>query len=174
MVPTPRAAVFKRCDANITARKGTTNCAFASNVFYEYWLGGEPNAVRAYSPLTSRYFNLRCAAANGSVVCRTRHRGVVRFPQAAVDDYSRGQALMYARSHDVGPDPAGAESAPVPPPSSDQPPSSPDTPTAGFCSTHDCIPNFDEGNGSIVQCADGMWSQSGGIQGACSGHGGER
>jgi hypothetical protein len=41
-----------------------------------------------------------------------------------------------------------------------------------FCDTHDCIPNFDNGNGSIVQCADGTYSHSGGIQGACSHHGG--
>lgn len=44
---------------------------------------------------------------------------------------------------------------------------------SGFCAKHDCIDNFDEGNGSIVQCEDGMWSHSGGLQGACSGHGGE-
>jgi hypothetical protein len=43
----------------------------------------------------------------------------------------------------------------------------------GFCDTHACIDNFDNGNGYIVQCADGMWSHSGGIQGACSWHGGE-
>jgi hypothetical protein len=43
----------------------------------------------------------------------------------------------------------------------------------GFCVTHRCIDNFDEGRGSIVQCADGMWSHSGGLQGACSWHGGE-
>jgi hypothetical protein len=42
-----------------------------------------------------------------------------------------------------------------------------------FCSTHECIPNFDNGNGYIVQCADGEWSHSGGLQGACSYHGGE-
>ena len=42
-----------------------------------------------------------------------------------------------------------------------------------FCSTHDCIPSFDEGHGSIVQCADGEWSHSGGRPGACSRHGGE-
>jgi hypothetical protein len=41
-----------------------------------------------------------------------------------------------------------------------------------FCDTHDCIPNFDNGNGSVVQCADGAYSHSGGIQGACSHHGG--
>jgi hypothetical protein len=44
---------------------------------------------------------------------------------------------------------------------------------ADFCATHECIANFYNGNGYIVQCADGMWSHSGGIQGACSYHGGE-
>jgi hypothetical protein len=48
-------------------------------------------------------------------------------------------------------------------------PSSSDT---GFCDTHDCIDNFENGTGYIVQCADGMWSQSGGRPGACSWHGG--
>jgi hypothetical protein len=43
---------------------------------------------------------------------------------------------------------------------------------AEFCATHDCIDNFEEGRGYAVQCADGSWSQSGGIQGACSHHGG--
>jgi len=43
-----------------------------------------------------------------------------------------------------------------------------------FCDAHDCIPNFDNGNGYLVQCEDGSWSHSGGIQGACSWHGGVR
>jgi hypothetical protein len=43
----------------------------------------------------------------------------------------------------------------------------------GFCASHDCIPNFSNGHGFIVQCADGKWSHSGGLQGACSYHGGE-
>jgi hypothetical protein len=42
-----------------------------------------------------------------------------------------------------------------------------------FCSTHTCIPNFPNGTGYIVQCADGEWSHSGGRSGACSDHGGE-
>jgi hypothetical protein len=42
-----------------------------------------------------------------------------------------------------------------------------------FCSTHACIPNFPFGHGTIVQCADGEWSHSGGLSGACSDHGGE-
>jgi hypothetical protein len=36
-----------------------------------------------------------------------------------------------------------------------------------------CIPNFPNGTGTIVQCADGTYSHSGGRQGACSHHGGE-
>ena len=34
------------------------------------------------------------------------------------------------------------------------------------------IPYYDEGRGYRVRCADGTYSQSGGIQGACSHHGG--
>jgi hypothetical protein len=42
-----------------------------------------------------------------------------------------------------------------------------------FCSSHSCIPNFPNGNGSVVQCVDGEWSHSGGLSGGCSDHGGE-
>jgi hypothetical protein len=47
-------------------------------------------------------------------------------------------------------------------------------PDYNFCLTHACIANFWEGNGSVVQCADGMWSHSAGLPGVCSRHGGER
>jgi len=43
---------------------------------------------------------------------------------------------------------------------------------AQFCTTHSCIPAFPNGNGTIVQCVDGQWGHSGGLSGACSGHGG--
>ena len=46
-------------------------------------------------------------------------------------------------------------------------------PPSDFCDTHQCIGNFDNGTGYAEQCVDGMWSMSGGIQGACSDHGGE-
>jgi hypothetical protein len=42
--------------------------------------------------------------------------------------------------------------------------------SASFCTTHRCIPSFYEGTGTIVQCADGEWSHSGGRPGVCSGH----
>jgi hypothetical protein len=44
---------------------------------------------------------------------------------------------------------------------------------AQFCSTHQCIANFSNGRGAVVECKDGEWSHSGGISGACSSHGGE-
>jgi hypothetical protein len=53
--------------------------------------------------------------------------------------------------------------------------SSPATTTTAdddFCATHVCIPNYDNGTGSTVQCSDGSYSHSGGRQGACSHHGG--
>lgn len=48
----------------------------------------------------------------------------------------------------------------------------PPTTESAFCDSHACIANFDNGIGAIVQCADGMWSHSGGRPGACSYHGG--
>jgi hypothetical protein len=67
---------------------------------------------------------------------------------------------------DLGGDPSDL------PPDASVPDYTPPDDSADFCDTHDCIPNFDNGNGSIVQCSDGERSQSGGIQGACSQHGG--
>jgi hypothetical protein len=46
-------------------------------------------------------------------------------------------------------------------------------PDYNFCLTHACVANFWRGTGSIVQCADGFWSHSGGLPGACSYHGGK-
>jgi hypothetical protein len=45
-------------------------------------------------------------------------------------------------------------------------------PPGAFCSYFDCIANFWNGNGYVVECADDRYSKSGGIQGACSQHGG--
>src|SRR3954471_16321052 len=46
------------------------------------------------------------------------------------------------------------------------------SPRAKFCETHECIGDWENANGTRVQCADGAWSFSGGISGACSHHGG--
>lgn len=49
-------------------------------------------------------------------------------------------------------------------------------PPSGFCNYFACIPTFygsdDPGDGYIVECNDGSYSQSGGESGACSHHGG--
>jgi len=49
-------------------------------------------------------------------------------------------------------------------------------PPNGFCNYFNCIPTFygsdDPGDGYIVECNDGAYSQSGGESGACSYHGG--
>jgi hypothetical protein len=48
------------------------------------------------------------------------------------------------------------------------------TPPAGFCSYFTCISSFGNGSGYIVQCQDDMFSKSGGKQGSCSRHGGDK
>lgn len=170
-------AGFTRCDTNITAKKHTTTCAFAQNVFYAYWQDGGTPSIRAYSPATDVTYRLRCEETTGQVVCSAGDGAVVKFSIDAVDRYTSAQARAYASSRDLGPtatpttrvpetavpDPAPAV-APPPPPVA--------TGTGDFCSTHDCIPNYDNGNGTTVQCSDGTFSHSGGIQGACSHHGG--
>ncbi len=50
-------------------------------------------------------------------------------------------------------------------------------PPDGFCNYFACIATFyaadDPGDGYIIECVDGTYSQSGGESGACSHHGGE-
>jgi len=165
---------FVRCDANIEIKQSTTTCPFGSNVFYEYWRSGQKHVVRAYSAAVERVFTTRCAVQTADIRCSTTDGGVVRFSQAAIDRYSTSQADSYAANHDLGPDSTTPDASTLD--SSASPDSSagsvPDS--ADFCATHNCIPNYENGNGSTVQCADGSYSHSGGIQGACSHHGGVR
>lgn len=46
------------------------------------------------------------------------------------------------------------------------------SPPWDFCTFTPCIASFWNGRGYVVQCGDGLYSKSGGIQGACSSHGG--
>lgn len=48
------------------------------------------------------------------------------------------------------------------------------SPPSDFCSYFACIGNFWNGRGHVIQCRDEMYSKSGGIQGSCSYHGGNR
>jgi hypothetical protein len=45
-------------------------------------------------------------------------------------------------------------------------------PPSTFCSYFDCIGNFWNGRGYVMQCRDATFSKSGGISGSCSQHGG--
>ncbi len=44
---------------------------------------------------------------------------------------------------------------------------------SGVCSYFNCIDNFYNGHGYMIECSDGTYSMSGGIQGRCSHHGGD-
>jgi hypothetical protein len=47
------------------------------------------------------------------------------------------------------------------------------SPPANFCSAFACIASFwNQTNGYVVQCRDGLFSHSGGVRGSCSSHGG--
>ncbi len=47
-------------------------------------------------------------------------------------------------------------------------------PKPDTCRYFDCIPYFSEGKGYMIQCSDDTFSMSGGRQGSCSHHGGNR
>jgi hypothetical protein len=167
---------FTRCDTNITAKTGTTTCPFAQNVFYAYWQDSSAS-IQAYSPATGVTYRLRCAATVGRVICRAGDGAVVKFSAASIDRYTLANARAYAGSHDLGPASTPTKRTRETAPSDLPPAVAPPSPAAGtgtddFCATHDCIPNYPDGNGSTVQCSDGSFSHSGGIQGACSHHGG--
>jgi hypothetical protein len=48
------------------------------------------------------------------------------------------------------------------------------TPPSSFCNVFSCITSFGNGRGYVEQCVDGKFSKSGGIQGSCSQHGGNK
>ena len=174
-----RAPVHTQCDANIRVRTATTTCPFAENVFVAFWTNQTYDGVRlsAYSPAAGHEFDLECTPGEGAVVCTAGDGGEVTFSQTAVDAYTLSQAKRYVASHDVG---ARAFPWTGSHPTSNAPPSSPPSTQAPAPSAPDTsstpaggnIPNYENGNGYRVQCTDGTYSHSGGIQGACSHHGG--
>ena len=46
------------------------------------------------------------------------------------------------------------------------------SPPSAFCHYFPCVNDFPNGRGYVVECQDGLYSQSGGIRSACSSHGG--
>jgi hypothetical protein len=108
------ASAMRSCDANITAKRATTSCRFAENVFYGFWKASDQgdDGFAAYSPVTKRSYPLSCVSGT-IVVCRAGDGGEVHFPMAAIRAYTAENAAHYAATHDAGPsNPPGQESAP--------------------------------------------------------------
>ena len=109
--------------------------------------GGSPAYDRSYD------------AAEG---CRNQSGGACPGYRASSTGGYRGG---YGLNHRSGPEPTSPQNSGG---SSSRSPQN----SASFCTTHQCISSFDRGTGTIVQCADGEWSHSGGRPGVCSRHGG--
>jgi len=175
----PVSSALQACDPNITVRTASTTCPFAENVFYAFYTEGvsfqAQNAVHAYSAAAAQDYAVACATDDAeNVTCVAGDGGEVHFNLAAIRAYDDRQAARYAASHDLGPDhgmdPNNVEGSSG---GGTQAQPSDTAPTDSGPTPANEIPNYDDGNGYPVQCVDGMWSQSGGIEGACSGHGGE-
>ena len=149
-------SAFSSCRGHVQVGP-STSCAFGNNVFYKYFESQPERAFSVYSPTTGVVYDVSCTGGS-TILCTGGQGASVRFPMSAVEIYTDGAAAAYASSHDLGPD---------------EPTAATPAAEAPFCSTHDCIDNFDNGTGYIVQCVDGEWSHSGGRPGACSYHGGE-
>jgi len=186
----PNESPQRNCDTNIVANSHTS-CGLAENAFYEYYetrsVGYKKSAsIGVHSPRTGGDYELGCEQREGLVACissPTSDGIFVDFPVAAVENYTEAQAEAYAASRDVG-----HPKAPYKPPSEPSPaPSASPSPNAGedevgsyshatdetFCEEHECIGDFEGEEGYVVECVDGSYSHAGGIQGACSDHGGE-
>jgi hypothetical protein len=184
----------RNCDTNIVANSAAS-CAFAENVFYEYYESAQEAAhggsVNVHSPATGKEYSVFCSLREGLIACTGEPAATgiyVSFPARAISEYTPAQATAYAASRDVGhPATVAPTSVPEEEPESEpedesEPESNGESEGPGslshaedstFCSSHECIANFPNGNGTVVECSDGTWSHSGGLSGACSDHGGE-
>jgi hypothetical protein len=172
------APLWVQCDPNIEALAETTTCPFAQNAFWTYWTAHRADSFDVWSPASQSSFTTGCSSDGVQVVCTAADGGKVRFPDSAVDAYSQDQADAYAADHDLGPDPYEGLPHGEPPPSAPEPVPLPDEDAPGYeyhepaPEPGENIPNYENGRGYRVQCEDGTYSQSGGIQGACLWHGG--
>lgn len=131
-----------------------TSCPFARNVKAAY--DANPGStVQASSPVTGLVYTMTCSQAGSTVTCTGGHNARLSFLSAAGNG-------------------TGTVSSTTTPVAVEGPESPSHATDAQFCKMYSCIPNFSNGNGTIVQCRDGQWSHSGGLSGACSDHGGEK
>jgi hypothetical protein len=193
----PNESPQRNCDTNVVVNS-QTSCALAENAFYELYesrnVQEKYRSVMVYSPATHKNYELGCDHSGLLVACTSSPLSqsiYISFPQAAIDVYTETQAAAYARTRDIG-HPGitaamqterteAAESGPRHEPESvpeaeREPEEAPDNHSEdeSFCSTHACIGEYEKEPGTVVECADGTYSHAGGIQGACSHHGGER
>lgn len=95
---------LKQC-GNLEASKGSITCAFAQNVFYEYWTATDgaaehDDAIEAYSPALEEWLELSCTDGD-PVACTTDVGGEVRMPRSALEEYTQEAAEAYAADHTV-------------------------------------------------------------------------
>lgn len=151
-------SLFTACDPNIKVKTSTTSCAFAQNVFYQYYVSGFADDVRAYSPPRHKTFQVQCGVEFGHVRCATYVGGVVKFPKSAARAYTDTQAAAYAAGHYAGPKPSTSSAPSTPPTQKYVPPAEeyvapPATePDNGRCDANysGCVP----AGGGDVNCGD--------------------
>lgn len=131
------------CGEGVTAGPNTS-CEFALNVRSAY--SGQSTTVHAYSPVTRLTYAMSCTGA-GTVTCTGGNDASVSFGDENGSGGGGGGNGGGASADDSGTVDTGA-----------------------FCSTHECIGDWSTPSGTVVECADGTWSHSRGVQGACSSH----
>ena len=153
-----------------------TSCQFAENANSAFQAvrastGTPPATVAAYSPVTHKHYTLRCVliAQRTTVEC-TSGTASVAFPLepgGAAQSESPAPSTPQSESPSEESSPAGSSSA------EDEVGSPSHAGDQKFCEEHDCIGDFTNEEGTVVECSDGSFSHAGGLSGACSDHGGE-
>jgi hypothetical protein len=88
---------LKRCDGGVSARRGTTTCSVAQDVFWSYYEASGGDEVVAHDPTTGIAYRMSCG---GVLVVTCRSDAVlVRFARAAQDAATEAQARRYAAQH---------------------------------------------------------------------------
>lgn len=130
--------------------------------------------------MTHKQYAMRCLVTQDGegggrlVICRGGQGAVVAFPAISVTRAqaqpepeepaeaagTEGEGSSEEESSEGGEE--GADEVGSPSHAGDQ----------QFCAEHVCIGKFTEEDGNVAECQDGTFSHAGGIQGACSDHGG--
>ena len=77
--PKPKPPAFVACDPNIRAKVGTTTCAFAQNVFYEYWYSWNYAELSAFAATALPRIGGSTCDARAPGRSAAQHRTAARF-----------------------------------------------------------------------------------------------